>query len=609
MRRLLIANRGEIARRIRRTAQAMGLQTVAVFTEPDRRMPFVREADLAVPIGSYLDTGQIVAAAERAGADAIHPGYGFLSESAAFAQACLAGGLTFVGPAPEAIAAMASKLTARGIAQRAGVPVLPVSEDLDRVDGVGLPVLVKASAGGGGRGMRLVERTVDLPAAVASAQREAAAAFGDETVYLERYWPGARHIEVQIAADHHGQLVHLFERECSIQRRHQKLIEEAPAANLSDATRERLYDAALGLVRAMDHDYRNLGTVEFLVKDDEIAFLEMNTRLQVEHPVTEAITGLDLVRLQLEIAQGKPLPLTQSQIERRGCAVEARLYAEDPSHDFLPSIGTVHRFEPADDRIRWDSGIESGSAISPEYDGLLAKAIAHAGTRCEAIALLTRALRGLHIHGVETNRDALVAVLDSDAFARAQTATDFLEQHAELLAPCIPDDVRTRCELAVSLVLRHRRHADAKVLRFVPPGWRNLPTRDRAASYTVGSISREHVDLECDGIQQRHAVHSYGDEHYVNTSLFQVRVQVPARFADADAGATAAGPTAPLPGTVRAVHVRPGDRVQPGQTLVVLDAMKIEHHITADAEAVVAEVRVEVGQKVDAHQVLVVLQP
>lgn len=596
MRRLLIANRGEIARRIQRTARVAGLHTVAVFVESDRDTPFVHEADQAVAIPSYLNADAILAAAQRTQADAIHPGYGFLSENAAFAQACAEAGLTFVGPKPEAIAAMGSKLQALRVAQQAGIPTLATAGDE-------VPLLVKASAGGGGRGMRLVRSQAELAEAQASALREAKAAFGDDTIYLERYLEGARHIEVQIAADHHGHVIHLFERECSIQRRHQKLIEEAPAACLSDPIKQRLYAAAEQLARAID--YTNLGTVEFLVKGDEIAFLEMNTRLQVEHPVTEAITGLDLVQLQLELAQGGQLPAT---IQQRGNAIEARLYSEDPARDFLPSIGRVHRFEH-DDSIRWDSGVESGSIISPDFDGLLAKAIAHGTTRDEAIQKLTRSLRALRVHGVQTNRDALVAVLESQAFQRAEVSTDFLEHHPALLAPCVPDDIARAHAEAARLVLRQRRRACQRVLRFVPPGWRNVPTHAELPEPSVGSISGELVDLELEGVQRRYHVAVYGDDVYVNTTEHQTHQALPRRFPEAATHTSAAGTAAPLPGTVSAVLVQPGDRVQPGQTLLVLDAMKIEHQITADAEATVREVRVQTGQKVGAHEVLVVLEP
>ncbi len=605
MRRLLIANRGEIARRIQRTARSMGLQTVSVFTESDRQMPFVREADRAVRISSYLDPREIVEAAQRTSADAVHPGYGFLSENAQLAQACIDASLTWVGPLPRSIAHMGSKLHARAIAESAGVPLLPATDDPARAAEIGFPLLVKASAGGGGRGMRLAQSAEQLADAISSAQREAEAAFGNGTIYLERYWPAARHIEVQIAADQHGTVIHVWDRECSIQRRHQKVIEEALAPGLRQELRERLFDAALRLVRGLDHPYIGLGTVEFLVKDEEFAFLEMNTRLQVEHPVTEAVTGLDLVRLQLEIAAGVHMWLRH--IEPIGHAIEARVYAEDPAREFLPSIGRVHRFVH-DDAVRWDDGVESGSEITPDYDGLLAKAIAHGHTREEAIARVSRALRALQVHGVQTNRDALVAILESEPFRNGQVTTDFLERHSELLSPCIPDEVRAGCELAARLVLQHRRQMSRAVLRFVPPAWRNVPTHQPRADYLVSGISEEHVDLECDGVQQRYRVHSYGDEHYVNTPQWQVQVTPPPRFGDADSVAVAAGPSAPLPGTVRAVLVRPGDRVTRGQPLIVLDAMKIEHRIAAGADGAVAEVRVRVGDRVDAHQLLVVLE-
>jgi propionyl-CoA carboxylase alpha chain len=596
MRRLLLANRGEIARRIQRTARAMGLHTVAVFVESDRDMPFVHEADQAVRVESYLGIESILAAARRTRADAIHPGYGFLSENAAFARACGEAGFTFVGPTPEAIEAMGSKPRALRVAEEAGIPTLATRGDE-------FPLLVKASAGGGGRGMRLVRVREELDAAIDSAKREAKAAFGDDTVYLERYLEGARHLEVQLAADHHGHVIHLFERECSIQRRHQKLIEEAPATCLSDAVKQRLYEAALQFAHAID--YTNLGTVEFLVKGDEIAFLEMNTRLQVEHPVTEAITGLDLVRLQLELAEGDQLPST---LQQRGYAIEARLYSEDPARDFLPSIGTLHRFEH-DDSIRWDSGVESGSLISPDFDGLLAKAVAHAATRDEALRKLSRSLRAMQIHGVQTNRDALVAVLECSAFQQVDISTEFLEQHPELLSSCIPEDVARAHAEAASLVLRHQRQHARRVLRFVPPGWRNVPTHPPEPTAEVASISEEHVDVELDGVQRRYHVAVYGEDVYVNTTEHQTRMQLQPRFVEASDTSTSGGPVAPLPGTVSAVLVQPGERVQPGQTLVVLAAMKIEHQITADAEATVREVRVQPGQKVGAHEVLVVLEP
>lgn len=600
MRRLLIANRGEIARRIARTARVMGIETVAIFADADRSMPFVREADLAVRIGSYLDGAEIVRAAGRAHAEAIHPGYGFLSEHADFAQACLDGGLVWVGPRPAAMRAMASKLEAKRIAADAGVPVLPWALPANAAQ-VGYPLMIKAAAGGGGRGMRRIDAAADLPRALESAAREAAAAFGDGTLFVERCLDGARHIEVQVLGDQHGNVVHLFERDCSTQRRHQKLIEEAPAPGLSDSTRERLYTAALALARAID--YTNAGTVEFLVLGNDLAFLEMNTRLQVEHPVTEAITSLDLVRLQIEIASGHALQFAQPDITAHGHAIEARLYAEDASNNYLPSIGPLHRWQPDQTPVRWDSGVESGATIGADFDGLLAKAIAHAPTRAEATARLARALRGLHAHGVPTNRDTLVAVLESEAFGALCMATD-----AALPSPCVPDEIERVHALALEHVLRFRR-ADARpVLRFVPPGWRNVAPM-RTPSGCAYDVTGESAELEVDGMMAHFDVHVADGAAYVNGLGWQTCHALPARFAPSAHATSAAGPSAPLPGTVVSVLVSEGERVSAGQALVVLDAMKIEHQITADVDGQVLEVRVQAGQRVDAHALLVVLGP
>jgi propionyl-CoA carboxylase alpha chain len=623
MRRLLIANRGEIARRIQLSAHAMGIECIAVFAEPDRAMPFVHEADAALPIGSYLDSAALIAAAQRAHADAIHPGYGFLSENAAFAQACLDAGLTFVGPPPEAMRAMADKLEAKRIASAAGVPVLPSLEPGDDFE---YPVLIKAAAGGGGRGMRRVDSAAALEEALASARREAAASFGDETVFLEPCLDSARHVEVQVLGDQHGCRVHVFDRDCSIQRRHQKLIEEAPAPWLAPGVRARLFEAALALANAIE--YSSAGSVEFLVKGEQIVFLEMNTRLQVEHPVTEAITGLDLVRLQLEIACGRPLPFTQQGLTATGHAIEARLYAEDPAQAFQPSVGRVHRFHPDDTPLRWDSGVDSGSEISPLFEGLLAKAVAHAATREEASARLGRGLRGLAVHGVQTNRDALVAVLESATFGAAELATDFLARQPDLLTVGPPPDIVRVHALAAALVLRERRLRARQTLRFVPPGWRNTPVAPPdlqlgghrispesgcvdgvEVASRVHGVADERIDLEVDGVLGRYTVYSYGTEHYVNGRGWQTRLDDAPRFAETTDTAAATGPTAPLPGTVVAVLVEPGDRVRGGQPLVILDAMKIEHAVAASADGTVSEVRVKAGQRVDAHDVLIVLGP
>ncbi len=490
---LLVANRGEIARRVFRTARAMGMRTVAVFADPDADAPFVREADLAVHLpgssaaATYLDEALLLDAARVTGADAVHPGYGFLSESARFATAVRSAGLVWVGPPPDAIALMGDKVSAKEVATRAGVPTLP-SASLEGNDPelwlaaveaaeVGWPLLVKASAGGGGRGMRLVTTPGDLADAVTGARREAAASFGDGTVFAERWLPAPRHIEIQVVADAHGAAVHLGERECSIQRRHQKIVEEAPSVAVTPALRERMGAAALALVAAIG--YEGVGTVELLLDesrgrgdDAEFHFLEMNTRLQVEHPVTEEITGLDLVRVQLEVAAGVPLVLTQDEVRLDGHAIEVRVYAEDPAAGWLPSVGTIHRWEPdATPSIRWESGVESGSVVGPHYDPMVAKVVAHAATRHEATARLSRALRGLRCEGVTTNLDYLAQVLDDPDFAAGQTATDFVEHH-----PPTPPDPLPLPHLAALLAARADGARSASGWSFAPPGWRSGPS-------------------------------------------------------------------------------------------------------------------------------------
>ena len=451
--KLLVANRGEIATRVLRTARAMGIATVAVFSDPDRDAPFVAQADESVPLGgaapadSYLRAEAILAAARRTGADAVHPGYGFLAEQPAFAEAVLDAGLRWVGPPPKVLAALGDKLEARRVASAAGVPVLP-AVPLPGSPGpagplavageeIGYPLLVKAAHGGGGIGMRVVRDPGDLPAAVEAARRQAAGAFGSDEVFLERWLESPRHVEVQLLADASGHMVHLLERECSVQRRHQKLIEEAPSVAVDPGLRHRLGEAALAVAAAVG--YVGAGTVEFLLSGDEFWFLEVNPRIQVEHPVTEAITGLDLVRLQLLVASGEPLPSEVSRVEPRGHAIEARLYAEDPATGFLPQAGTLHRFRVgggSGSGVRVDTGVVDGSVVGVHYDPLLAKVIAHAPTRPEAARLLASALAGAHIHGLVTNRDLLVGILRSEAFLAGDTTTGFLDHHppAELTA-------------------------------------------------------------------------------------------------------------------------------------------------------------------------------
>ncbi|MFY9470309.1 MAG: biotin carboxylase N-terminal domain-containing protein, partial [Solirubrobacterales bacterium] len=468
MRALLIANRGEIALRIIRTAREMGIATIAVFSEPDADAPFVDAADSSVALGgntaaeSYLRGEAIIDAARRAGADAVHPGYGFLAENAEFAQAVEDAGLTWVGPSPAAITAMGSKIEAKRRMEAAGVPVLP-GRTVSGVEGealreaaeqVGYPLLVKASAGGGGKGMRIVKSAAEVEDAVAAARREAAAAFGDEAVFLERFVEAGRHVEIQIFGDSHGSVVSLFERECSIQRRYQKILEESPSTAVDDALRRQMGDAAVAAGRELS--YSGAGTVEFiLAPSGEFFFLEVNTRLQVEHPVTEAITGLDLVRLQLLVAAGEPLPAEATDPRRAGHAIEVRLYAEDPASEFLPQTGTLARIELPGD-VRVDSGVRDRSEVSVYYDPMLAKVIAHAPSRQEAARRLAAALRRAKLHGVTTNRDFLVRLLEHPEFLDGSTDTAFLDRHdpAQLGAPLIGDSAARLFAAAAALAAR-----------------------------------------------------------------------------------------------------------------------------------------------------------
>ncbi len=681
--RLLVANRGEIARRVIRTCDALGIETVAVFSDADRHAPFVDEATYAVSLGgltsaeSYLDAGKVLDAATRSGADAIHPGYGFLSENAEFAQAVADAGLVWVGPTPSSMRAMALKVEAKRIAAAAGVPLVPGAEldadvsDTDLVSvaaGVGYPVLVKASAGGGGKGMRVVRTPDALVEAVAGARREAAASFGDPTVFLERYVERSRHVEVQVFGDTHGDVVHLFERECSIQRRHQKIVEESPSPGATTETLEQMYAAALSLARAIG--YVGAGTVEFLVSGEgaaqEFFFLEMNTRLQVEHPVTETVTGLDLVAWQVAVAQGERIPLQQSEITRSGHAIEVRLYAEDPSRDFLPSTGTLSEFGDwlvTDDAVRVDSGVEDGSVVSPFYDPMLAKVIARGDDRADAAARLATALVQLRIQGVTTNADSLVAILRSPGFASGGTTTAFLDEHHELLAPRVPADVRRRHLVTCAVALLdpeplHGRAADPA------RGWRNVGGvpevvsvryRDGAdeivttlarswgregaaywialdtdglvtAAQTIAADPRfervtarlesEHgwprpemrpARLEVDGVRRTVECGVGAQGVTVESDGVRTHYTVVEPWAGSAHGDASGGPSTPVPGTVTHVAVAIGDVVEAGAALVVLEAMKMEHTIRADEDGVVAEIHVSVGQSVDAHTVVVTL--
>ena len=644
--KLLIANRGEIATRIIRSAHALGIATVAVYSDPDAAAPYVTLADEAVrlpgaaPADTYLRGDLIIAAAAAAGADAVHPGYGFLSENAAFARACADAGLIFVGPAPETIAAMGNKVAAKATMAGAGVPVLPgmtVTKDADPAEAatrVGFPLLVKAAFGGGGRGMRLVADPAELAGAVARARSEAASAFGDGTVFLERFVTDPRHVEVQIVGDTAGTVIHLFERECSIQRRYQKIVEECPSPAVDARLRAALVAAAVTAGQAIG--YTGAGTVEFVLdRDGAFYFLEMNTRLQVEHPVTEEVTGLDLVELQLRIAEGEPLPLQAREARINGHAIEVRLYAEDVPAGFVPATGTLHRFAiPPAPGIRVETGFGDGSVVSPHYDAMLAKVIAHGRTRADAARRLARALARAEIHGVTTNRDLLVAILREPGFLAGATDTGYLTRH-DPAALAAPRAAATHA-LAAALARQARHRAEAPVLGTLPSGWRNVFSAPQRVAYTtvgepyavayritgdsvqasvndvsmqaiVHAASPDRIDLEIGGTRREYRIHQVGAEVYVDASDGSSALTEVPRFGDPEKVAPAGSLLAPMPGLVLRVLAEVGAVVTAGQPLLVLEAMKMEQTVSAPASGVVAELRAKAGEQVGTGQVLAVL--
>ena len=646
--RLLIANRGEIASRIIRSAHAMGIASVAIYAHSDKNAPFVREADQGFALGgssareTYLDVEKILHVARVSSADAIHPGYGFLAENADFATAVIDAGINWVGPSPHAIAAMGDKLSAKALMEKAGVPQLPSralesgADIASAAASIGFPLLVKASAGGGGKGMRIVEHEEDLPGAVAGARREAEAAFGNDTVFLERWLARTRHIEIQIVGDTHGNVVHCFERECSIQRRHQKVIEEAPAASMDARLRERMGEAAVTAAKAID--YYSTGTVEFLLEGDQFWFLEMNTRLQVEHPVTEAITGVDLVREQLRIAQGQTLGFTQEALRIDGHAIEARLYAEDPGNNFLPATGEVLAWQPSSScPARFDSGIETGSIVGIEFDPLLAKIIVHAPTRTEAALRLARVLETTRIQGITTNRDFLAATLRTPEFLAGDTTTDFIERvaPARRYQPSLTQ-LGDAC-LCAAMAAQTNERATACRLQTVPSGWRNtpMPAEKRRFQYTEQILTVEYRQLrdgsfacrvdetECQvrltrsdqgslelEIDDRHLTveltHA-GGRWLVHLRDADIELSELPRFPLREKAMTPGGLAAPMPGKVVATSVVTGDQVEAGQLLLILEAMKMEHRITAPITGVVCEMRVHAGQQVANGELLVVV--
>ncbi|MBN9799041.1 acetyl/propionyl-CoA carboxylase subunit alpha [Pseudonocardia sp. UM4_GMWB1] len=654
--KLLVANRGEIAERIIRSARALDIVTVAVHSDPDTDALFVEAADEAVrlpgaaPSETYLRADLIIEAALLTGADAIHPGYGFLSENAGFARACAAAGITFVGPPVEAIEAMGSKIAAKELMEKAGVPVLPGATIDDAggadaaavsalADGIGYPLLVKAAFGGGGRGMRIVRSASEVVDAVTGARREAASAFGDGTVFLERFVEDPRHVEVQIFGDTHGTVVHLFERECSIQRRYQKIVEEAPSPAVDDALRTRLGDAAVAAGAAIG--YTGAGTVEFVMaQDGEFFFLEVNTRLQVEHPVTEEITGLDLVALQIAVAEGEPLPVEVTGATITGHAIEARLYAEDPSRDYLPGSGTLHRFSvPALPGVRVDTGVRDGSVVGTHYDPMLAKVIAHGRTRTEAARKLARALSEAEIHGPVTNRDLLVAVLREPEFLAGRTDTGYLTRHQPTALVGTPAESTLAVHaLVAALADQAGRRAGAAVQQPVPSGWRNVRSAFQHAEYRAGdtdldvtyrlgrgtleagvngtalpgaavlAATADRVDLQVGGVRRAVRVHRVGDTVHVDSALGATTLTERARLPEPGTDAAPGSLLAPMPGTVVRVAAGVGQQVERGAVVVVFEAMKMEHLVRAPVAGTVAELGVQVGDTVESGEVLAVIE-
>ena len=639
--RVLVANRGEIARRVFATCRRLGIGTVAVYTDPDARSPHVAEADARVRIGSYLDGAELVHAAIAAGADAVHPGYGFLSENADFARAVDDAGLVWIGPPAAAVEAMGSKIEAKKMMAGAAVPVL-AELDPARITQEELPVLVKASAGGGGRGMRVVETLADLADQVMGARREAQSAFGDPTVFCERYLPCGRHIEVQVMADQHGTVWAVGERECSIQRRHQKIIEEAPSplAERIPGMRERLFIAARLAAKAIG--YTGAGTVEFLADEaGEFYFLEMNTRLQVEHPVTELTTGLDLVELQLAIADGERLPAEPPTTT--GHSIEARLYAEDPARGWQPQAGPIHHFEVPGTAtqfgplprtgIRLDSGIIDGSVVSIHYDPMLAKVISYAPTRSRAAQVLADALARTRLHGVGTNRDLLVNVLRHRAFLAGDTDTAFFDTHglAYLARPLAGERAVRLSAVAAALAAAAHNRSTAAVLGGIPGGWRNVASGNQHKAFRDADgeehrvsyrFTRTGLDLPDDreigllsaapdkvvlldsGVAVQYRVARYGDQVHIDSNYGHVVFTAVDRFPEPGSVIEKGSLLAPMPGSVIRLGAELGDSVAAGQPLVWLEAMKMEHTITAPADGVLTELSVVVGQQVEVGAVL-----
>ena len=637
--RLLIANRGEIAVRIIKTAKAMGLHCVTMHSEADKNALFVKLSDESffLPNG-YLDIQTIINKSKELQVDAIHPGYGFLSENSDFCKKVKDSKIIWIGPDPETIDLMGDKINSKELCIKEGIPTLLKSTEPKDAKKIGFPILVKASAGGGGKGMRIVETQSQLKDAIASAKREASSSFGDDRVFLEKFISKSRHIEVQILADNFGNVIHLGERECSIQRRHQKIIEESPSSRLTEKIRSEITSTAANLAKKIN--YKSAGTVEFLFDEEtnEFWFLEVNTRLQVEHPITEAVTGIDLVKEQIKIAEGKKLSLKQDDIRHSGHAIEARIYAENPNNNFLPEIGKLEKMQyPLNEGIRWDNGVESGDVVTPNYDPMLAKVIAHAETREQASKLLAKELKSTHIAGLITNKEFLVNCLENKSFLGGKTTSDFIERESKKIFLDIDKGLVDKSMKAAVLWLQQINKLDNERLNFLPRNWTNgiMPKENISFTYqeeeyifSYENISEDIVihrkyferiseskaklldhnqagiRVELDEIILSAQITKQNDLITVNLGKGDVCFKINPRFADPNEVSIEGGLVAPMPGKILKIMNKKGAKVKAGDTLIILEAMKMEHTIKASDQGIISDLFVKVGDQVENGSLL-----
>ena len=632
---ILIANRGEIACRIIRTANEMGIKTIAVYEEADSNATFVSMSDVAVKLkNGYLDADEIVDAAKKTGADAIHPGYGFLSENSIFARKVIRNNIIWIGPTPHVIKVMGDKIKAKELAIKAKVPTLEKAESIKDSKQLGFPLLIKAAAGGGGKGMRIVNNKNELKDAVAAAKREAKAGFDDERVFIEKYIKKSRHIEIQILGDQHGNVIHLGERECSIQRRHQKIIEESPSPKLDDELREQIGNAAVKLAKKIK--YQSAGTVEFILDENtnEFWFLEVNTRLQVEHPVTEEVTGVDLVRAQINIAKNEYLELKQKDVEFNGHALEVRLYAENPNNDFLPETGKIVCYEPYKNKsIRWDSGVQKGYEVGTNFDPMLSKVISWAPNRTDACLQLATALEKSCIGGVKTNKDFLVECIRHPEFLAGNTTSDFIEIQSPNRKKVLNDHDKNNLMIAGALWISQTNIKNKNKLQFIKHSWTNgrLPHQNISFQFeneihqikysyinkesisilekNVEIISFDNEMLECviDGIRSQYQIYRDEDRLFVFDSFNDIQLKVLPRFVDPSTSSIEGGLLAPMPGKISEVLIKKDQKVKAGQSLMIIEAMKMEQTIKSPNAGKISKIMVKKGQQVENGESLLVI--